>query len=170
MLNKLIITPWRQQGSGSIGPPMCISSLRWTWVVSYKHRLSYSWGKKRPIVVGQEAELAPEPVLTLRGTENLLPLQGIEPGLSARRLAKYIRRWYSFSVYLRTLWISRFYNIGWLIHWKIFESKLSWPDRGNILAFVWRDWEKIRKASVRISGVSAKIWTEYIPNTSQSIA
>jgi hypothetical protein len=39
-------------------------------------------------------------------------------------------------------------------------------DPHTILVFVWRDWGKPWRLSVRIAGVPAKIQTEHLPNTS----
>jgi hypothetical protein len=33
--------------------------------------------------------------------------------------------------------------------------------------YPWKDWVKLRKTSVRIASVLAKIWTEYLPSMGQ---
>jgi hypothetical protein len=71
---------------------------------------------------------------------------------------------------LFSLW--HFHCLGYIapsdmvIKLKVFGRKWSWPDRGTIPAFVWRDWAEIRKCSVSAADVVADIWTEHVPNTS----
>jgi hypothetical protein len=41
-----------------------------------------------------------------------------------------------------------------------------WPNQGTILASAWRDFGKPQNIRFMIAGVLAKIWTEYLLNTS----
>jgi hypothetical protein len=68
--------------SGGIAPPLNLGT-RWRWVVSFTPRQVYP-GKKPPVPTGQEAGWAPEPFLTLRGSERSLApggnwTQGVRP-------------------------------------------------------------------------------------------
>jgi hypothetical protein len=52
------------------------------------------------------------------------------------------------------------------VNWKGVGRKRSWPNRGNIPEFSWRDWGvKPRITPVKIAGAPAEIRSEYFPNT-----
>jgi hypothetical protein len=48
-----------------------------------------------------------------------------------------------------------------MMNWNWRGWKRSWPDRGTIPSFAWRDWGKPQHASVRIPDVSGEIRTSY---------
>jgi hypothetical protein len=64
--------------------------------------------------------------------------------------------------YLTTLSPARLFSIEcindrWIMIWKGSERKQSWPNRGNIRTFAWRDWRKPRITIIRIADVLAEI-------------
>jgi hypothetical protein len=72
---------------------------------------------------------------------------------------------YLFVVYLKTLFSNTNYTASnERILYKWWTGKdVEHSDRdlilGTIHAYAWKDWRKTRKASVRIAGLRAKIWT-----------
>jgi hypothetical protein len=76
-----------------------------------------------------------------------------------------------FVTYLTKLSVSTLYNFAWEEKkWigKRFGRNRSWPDRGTIPVFAWRDWRKTRKISDRTIFAPAEIRTtpEYSSPTS----
>jgi hypothetical protein len=47
---------------------------------------------------------------------------------------------------------------------KIYKEEVV-AESSTLPQFVWRDWGKLQKASVRRAGVQAKTGTKYLPNT-----
>jgi hypothetical protein len=59
----------------------------------------------------------------------------------------------------------------WMKEWQVNDELATmWKAgliEGTILAFAWRDWVKLRKPSVRITGLRAGIWIGDLPSTKQ---
>jgi hypothetical protein len=86
---------------------------------------------------------------------------------------EFIMTYHVFSCvgYLTMLSVSRIYrdrsyNDKWEMNRKRFGKKLSCPNRGTIVEFVWRDWGKLRKTSARLFGVLVVILTEHLSKIS----
>jgi hypothetical protein len=60
-------------------------------------------------------------------------------------------------------------DIIWIMNWKGFGRKRSWPNPGIMLKFSYTDWGKQRWSSVRITVVRSEIRTEHLPCTNERL-
>jgi hypothetical protein len=65
-----------------------------------------------------------------------------------------------------TIWTMLCWMVEWLLGWKLFGRRWSWPNWGTTLAFAWRGWGNPWKTLFRISSIPAKIQTECLPHVS----
>jgi len=82
-LTKRSTTPWRHTESGGKAPHILNIDAWWSWVVSLTY-LPLLPGKKPPVLIGYEAEWAPESVWAWWRREKTLPLPGIETRSSSQ--------------------------------------------------------------------------------------
>jgi hypothetical protein len=63
----------------------------------------------------------------------------------------------------RVVWLTNNNFNKWINNLETPWMKQSWPNKGTVLEFLWRDWGKATKSSVRIAQIPAKIWKNHLP-------